>query len=90
MIKEAHLFIEGGGDDRLMRQIVQTLHPELLSQHGVRFVRHDVPLWPAEPFVHAAVTLGVRHGIALRTDNCLVQDASAYGRRLYLVMVKGG
>ncbi len=89
MIRETHVFIEGGGDDRLMRQIIQALHPDFLSRAGMRLFRHDVPEWPSEPFVHAAVTLRVRHGIALRTDNCLLQDGSAFGKRLYLVMVKG-
>ena len=79
MIRETHVFIEGGGDDRLMRQIIQALHPEFLSRTGMRLFRHDVPEWPSEPFVHAAVTLRVRHGIALRTDNCLLQDGSAFG-----------
>jgi hypothetical protein len=88
MIKEVHVFIENGGDDRLMREIVQTLHPEYLRQPDLRLVRHDVPDWPAEPFVMAAVKLRLQNGIALTTSNCLVQDGNAYGKRLYLVMLK--
>jgi hypothetical protein len=88
MIKEVHVFIENGGDDRLTREIVQALHPEFLSQPGLRLVRHDVPDWPAEPFTMAAVKLRLQRNIALSTSNCLVQDGNAYGKRLYLVMLK--
>jgi hypothetical protein len=88
MIKEVHVFIERGGDDRLMREIVQALHPEFLQQPGMRLVRHDVPDWPGEPFTMAAVKLRLQNGIALTTGNCLVQDGNAYGKRLYLVMLK--
>jgi hypothetical protein len=88
MIKEVHVFIENGGDDRLMREIVQALHPEYLRQPGLRLVRHDVTDWPAEPFTMAAVKLRMQKGVALTTHNCLVQDGNAYGKRLYLVMLK--
>ncbi|MBN2346639.1 MAG: hypothetical protein JXO51_09650 [Candidatus Aminicenantes bacterium] len=88
MIKEVHVFIERGGDDRLMREIVQALHPEFLRQPGLRLVRHDVPDWPGEPFVMAAVKLRMQRQIVLSTRNCLVQDGNAYGKRLYLVMLK--
>ncbi len=88
MIKEVHVFIERGGDDRLVREIVQALHPEFLLQPGLRLVRHDVPDWPEEPFVMAAVKLRMQNGTALSTGNCLVQDGNAYGKRLYLVMLK--
>lgn len=88
MIKEVHVFIERGGDDRLMREIVQALHPEFLQQPGLRLVRHDVPDWPGEPFTMAAIQLRLRCNIVLTTGNCLVQDGSAYGKRLYLVMLK--
>ncbi|MCJ7525536.1 MAG: hypothetical protein MUP71_10000 [Candidatus Aminicenantes bacterium] len=88
MIKEVHVFIENGGDDRLMREIVQALHPEFLQQSGLRLVRHDVSDWPSEPFTMAAVKLRMQKGIALTTGNCLVQDGNAYGKRLYMVMLK--
>lgn len=88
MIKEVHVFIEKGGDDRLMREIVQALHPEFLRQQGLRLVRHDVPDWPGEPFAMAAVTLRLQSNLTLSTTNCLVQDGNAYGKRLYLVMLK--
>jgi hypothetical protein len=88
MIKEVHVFIEKGGDDRLVREIVQALHPEFLQQPGLCLVRHDVPDWPSEPFTMAAVKLRLQNGITLSTSNCLVQDGNAYGKRLYLVMLK--
>ncbi len=89
MIKEVHLFIEGVDDDRSTKELLRELYPELDDQEGVRLVRHEVADWPAEPFVHASVTLKVRHGLALRTDNCLVRQGSVCGRRLLLVLVKG-
>jgi hypothetical protein len=88
MIKEVHVFIEKGGDDRLMREIVQALHPEFLQQPGLSLVRHDVPDWPGEPFAMAAVKLRLQRNIALSPTNCLVQDGNAYGKRLYMVMLK--
>jgi hypothetical protein len=88
MIKEVHVFIEKGGDDRLMREIVQALHPEFLQQPGLHLVRHDVPAWPGEPFAMAAVKLRLQRNITLSTTNCLVQDGNAYGKRLYMVMLK--
>lgn len=88
MIKEVHVFIENGGDDRLMSEIVQALHPEYLRQPGLRLMRHDVLNWPAEPFAMAAVKLRLQRNISLSTSNCLVQDGNAYGKRLYLVMLK--
>lgn len=87
-IKEAHLFIEGGGDQHLVDQIIHALHPEFVSVIGPRICRHDVEDWPEEPFTLASIVLSMERGIRLTTDNCLVQDGSAYGKRLYLVMLK--
>jgi hypothetical protein len=44
--------------------------------------------WPDKPFVFAAVDLRMNSGIKLTTENCLTQDGSAYGKRLYLIMLK--
>ena len=88
MIKEVHVFIENGGNDRLMREIVQALHPEYLNQPGLKLVRHDISDWPAEPFIMASLKLRIEKGIELNTKNCLVQDGNAYGKRIYLVMLK--
>ena len=87
-IREVHLYIEGGGDQRLVNEIIQALHPEFLRMPGLKIQKHDVTDWPAEPFVSAAVDLRVHYGIQLTTNNCLTQDGSAYGKRLYLIMLK--
>lgn len=87
-IKEVHLFIEGGGDQRLVDEIIQALHPEFLRMPGLKIHKHDVTDWPAEPFYLAATDLRIHHGIQLTTTNCITQDGSAYGKRLYLIMVK--
>jgi hypothetical protein len=87
-VKEVHLYIEGGGDQRLVNEIIQALHPEFLQMPGLKIHKHDVASWPAEPFVSAAVGLRATHGIKLTTANCLTQDGSAYGKRLYLIMLK--
>ncbi|OPL18637.1 MAG: hypothetical protein AVO35_04705 [Candidatus Aegiribacteria sp. MLS_C] len=87
-IQEVHLFIEGGGDQRLVNEIIQALHPEFLRIPGLRIHKHDVANWPEEPFVYAAISLKTQHGIKLTTSNCLTQDGSAYGKKLYLIMVR--
>ena len=87
-IKEAHLYIEGGGDDRLVNEIVQTLHPEFLQTPGMMIHRHNVMDWPEVPFVMAAVDLRINSGIRLTENNCLTQDGSAHGKRMYLIMIK--
>ena len=87
-IKEAHLYIEGGGDDRLVNEIVQALHPEFLQTPGFKIYKHDVMDWPTEPFVMAAVDLRLNPGIRLTENNCLTQDGFAYGKRTYLIMIK--
>ncbi|GEM_PF-2183992 len=88
MIKEAHVFLENGGGHRLMREIVQALHPEYVRQPGLRLVRHDVPDWPAEPFAMAAVKLRMQKGMTPTAGTCLVQGGNACGKRQYLVMLK--
>jgi hypothetical protein len=87
-IREVHLFIEGGGDRTLVNEIIQALHPEFLRMPGLKIHKHDVTDWPAEPFYLAATDLRIHHGIKLTTTNCITQDGSAYGKRLYLIMVK--
>jgi hypothetical protein len=87
-IKEVHLYIEGGGDDRLVNEIVQALHPEFLQTPGFKIYKHDVMDWPTEPFVMAAVDLRLNPGIRLTENNCLTQDGFAYGKRTYLIMIK--
>ena len=87
-ITEVHLYIEDGGDGKLVNEIIQALHPEFLQVPGLKIHRHDVTDWPSEPFVYAATDLMVHHGIKLTTTNCLTQDGSAYGKRLYLIMLK--
>lgn len=87
-IREVHLYIEGGGSDGLVNEIMQALHPELLGKPGLKIHKHDVASWPEDPFFLAYTDLVAHHGIKLTTSNCLTQDGSAYGKRLYLVMVK--
>lgn len=87
-ITEVHLYIEDGGNGKLVNEIIQALHPEFLQVPGLKIHRHDVTGWPSEPFVYAATDLMVHNGIKLTTTNCLTQDGSAYGKRLYLIMLK--
>lgn len=87
-IKEVHLYIEGRGDQRLVNEIIQALHPEFLQIPDLKIQEHDVINWPDEPFVFAATDLMVHHGIKLTTTNCLTQDGSAHGKRLFLIMLK--
>ena len=87
-IKEVHLYIEGGGDGLLVNEIVRTLHPEFLQTPGMMIHRHDVMDWPEVPFVMAAVDLRINSGIRLTENNCLTQDGSAHGKRIYLIMIK--
>ena len=44
--------------------------------------------WPSEMFAYAYATLRAHHGIELTSTNCLLQDGSAYGKRLYMVYLK--
>ena len=87
-IKQVHLYLEGGGDYKLVNEIIQALHPEFLRMPGLKIQKHDVTDWPSEPFFYVATDLIVHHGIKLTTTNCLTQDGSAYGKRLYLIMLK--
>ena len=87
-IKQVHLYLEGGGDYKLVNEIIQALHPEFLRMPGLKIQKHDVTDWPSEPFFYVATDLIVHHGIKLTTTNCFTQDGSAYGKRLYLIMLK--
>ena len=86
-IKDVHLYLEGGGDQKLVDEIIQALHPEFLGMPGLKIKMHDVTDWPDEPFAYAAVDLMTRQGIKLTTNNCLTQDGSAYGKQLYFIMI---
>ena len=89
-IKQAHIFVEGHGDTRLGPEVVRALHPEFLTQPTPpRIEVHAVVgQWPADMFAYAYTALRAHWGIALTTTNCLLQDGSAYGKRLYMVYVK--
>ena len=87
-IEQVHLYIEDGGDDELVNEIIQALHPEFLQIPGLKIHKHNVTDWPSEPFVYVATDLMIYYGIKLTTTNCLTQDGSAYGKRLYLIMLK--
>ncbi|OPL19166.1 MAG: hypothetical protein AVO35_11990 [Candidatus Aegiribacteria sp. MLS_C] len=87
-IKEAHLFIEGGGDQEVVDETIQVLPREYVEMLGPRICRHDVEDWPEEPFSHAALVLDRERGIRLTLENCLIRDGSTCGKRLYLVMLK--
>ncbi len=89
-IKEAHVFIQGGGNQALGREIVGALHPEYLSQTAPpQIVVHDVfGHWPGEMFAYAYADLRKNHNIMLSSTNCLLQDGSAYGKNIYVVYLK--
>ena len=86
-VREVHLYIEGGASQALIDEIIRALHPEFLRIPGLKIVEHPVTDWPEEPFIVASVGLRMHHGIRLTTDNCFTQNGSAYGKRLYLVML---
>jgi hypothetical protein len=86
-IREVHLFIENGGNDRLVREIMESLHPDLCLIEGLRITAHEVSGWVDDPFAYASATLACT-GIRLTTDNCLIGEGSAYGKRIYRVLLK--
>ncbi|MGE3512569.1 MAG: hypothetical protein AB7N65_27205 [Vicinamibacterales bacterium] len=89
-ITQAHIFVEGRGDARLGSEVVRALHPEFSAQpNPPRIEVHPiVGHWPTDMFAYAYTALRAHHGLALTTTNCLLQDGSAYGKRLYMVYVK--
>ncbi|MFQ5750860.1 MAG: hypothetical protein ACE5HI_02590 [bacterium] len=86
-IKEVHLFIENGGDDSLVSEVMKALHPELLGVPGLKIVRHDVEGWVSDPFAYAYTKLALS-GIRLTETNCLTGEGEAYGKRIYRVLLK--
>ena len=87
-IKEVHLYLEGGGDQKLVGEVIQALHPKFHEMPELIVQRHDVMDWPDEPFIYAAVDLMKHQGIKLTKNNCLTQDGSAHGKQLYFIMIK--
>lgn len=88
-IREIHIYIQGGGDADVGLEIVKSLRPNCLSQAiKPKITMHNVGgEWPSEMFHYAFGNL-MRQGIKLSTTNCLVENGSAFGKKIYVVYLK--
>ncbi|MFQ5750857.1 MAG: hypothetical protein ACE5HI_02575 [bacterium] len=87
-IKQAHLYIENGGDNELVSKILHDLHPEFYNVPDRKVVSYNVKEWPSDLFAYAYTNLITQFGIRLTSRNCLTQEGLADGKRIYLVVIK--
>lgn len=88
-LKELHLFIEGGGDDKFVREALNDLHPGLLEVADIKVVTHAVNPWPDEPYTHAYVDLRLNYDIELSRTNCFIKERQAFNKNIYFVWYIG-
>jgi 50S ribosomal protein uL3 len=93
-ITAAHIYIEAGvredaaGLMILGLEILKELHPEWDDLRQP--VMHTVPgAWPSEMYMYAYADLRKNAGIELSDKNCMLQDGTAQGKRIYAVYLKG-
>jgi len=86
-IREVHIYIQGGGSGDLGLDILKNLRPACLAQSSrPKIIMHDVGgNWPADIAFYSYANLRSHHSIELTDTNCLVENASAYGRQCYVV-----
>lgn len=84
-LKAIHIYIEGRGDDKFARDVLEELHPGLLKFYDGEVKGHPVNPWPEKPFTHAYIDLRLHYGIELSRTNCKVGEDEAFNERVYLV-----
>jgi hypothetical protein len=90
LIREAHIFVEGGGDADLGLAILSALQPQALAQQvAPKLFMHAVHTeWQPKMFSFAYTVLRAHYGVELSTTNCSVQTGAAHGKRIYMVYLK--
>jgi hypothetical protein len=89
-LKAIHIYIEGGGDDKDARAVLDELHPGLLKFYDGEVIGHAVSPWPEQPFTHAYIDLRLNYDIELSRTNCKVGEDRAFNKRVYLVFYMEG
>jgi uncharacterized membrane protein YhaH (DUF805 family) len=87
-IKEIHIYIEGFGNANDGLTIVNSLRPACLTQRiKPKIIMHSVGVWPEDINLYAYANLRGQ-GINLSQTNGLVENGSAFGRKIYVLYLK--